>query len=185
MRGMVDFAEGLWREDTCDEFVEAALKLPAEKGTIADNLVSDTRRCTVRWLHPSPQWRALFDEVTLLFQQTNQNNFGLDISFVPEIQFTEYDESNNGKFDWHEDINWLDPRPTHRKLSMSVQLSSGDEYEGGDLTFREDIQTPPADTMRSKGSVIVFPSFVGHCVTPVTKGKRYSLVAWMEGPQFR
>ena len=70
----------------------------------------------------------------------------------------------------------MDPRPTHRKLSMSIQLSSGDDYKGGDLTFGEDIinaQVLPKQTFYVKRrSVVVFPSFVKHCVTSsVTKEK--------------
>ena len=36
----------------------------------------------------------------------------------------------------------------------------------------------------SKGSIIVFPSFVWHRVKPVTSGTRYSLVAWHLGNPF-
>ena len=36
-----------------------------------------------------------------------------------------------------------------------------------------------------KGSVIVFPSFHRHRVTPVTSGIRHSLVTWVEGPHWR
>ena len=39
--------------------------------------------------------------------------------------------------------------------------------------------------IRPQGSVIVFPSFVWHRVTPVTKGTRYSLVLWTCGQPFR
>ena len=39
--------------------------------------------------------------------------------------------------------------------------------------------------IRPQGSIVVFPSFVYHCVTPVTKGTRYSLVNWMCGAPFR
>ena len=35
-----------------------------------------------------------------------------------------------------------------------------------------------------EGSIIVFPSFINHRVAPVTKGTRYSLVAWFVGPPF-
>ena len=34
---------------------------------------------------------------------------------------------------------------------------------------------------RKKGSIIVFPSFIYHRVTPVTEGTRYSLVTWNLG----
>jgi PKHD-type hydroxylase len=39
--------------------------------------------------------------------------------------------------------------------------------------------------IREKGSVIVFPSFIWHRVTPVTAGTRYSLVNWNLGFPFR
>ena len=39
--------------------------------------------------------------------------------------------------------------------------------------------------IRPRGSVIVFPSFVWHRVKPVTKGVRYSVVAWYGGPPFK
>ena len=39
--------------------------------------------------------------------------------------------------------------------------------------------------MTSKGSIIVFPSFVWHRVKPVTKGTRYSLVIWNLGYPFK
>ena len=35
-----------------------------------------------------------------------------------------------------------------------------------------------------EGSIIVFPSFVEHRVTPVTEGIRYSLVSWFVGPLY-
>jgi hypothetical protein len=34
------------------------------------------------------------------------------------------------------------------------------------------------------GTVIVFPSYLAHCVTPVTKGVRWALVGWVHGPSF-
>ena len=39
--------------------------------------------------------------------------------------------------------------------------------------------------IRPRGSIIVFPSFVWHRVTPVTKGTRYSLVVWSLGYPFK
>jgi len=38
---------------------------------------------------------------------------------------------------------------------------------------------------KKQGSIIVFPSLLMHQVTPVTKGERYSAVAWATGPQLR
>jgi PKHD-type hydroxylase len=39
--------------------------------------------------------------------------------------------------------------------------------------------------MTQLGDALVFPSFLRHRVTPVSRGVRYSLVTWIEGPQWR
>jgi len=72
---------------------------------------------------------------------------------------------------------------SHRKLSVTVQLSDEDSYEGGDLQFM--INNRIENAPRKKGTVIVFPSFILHRVTEVTKGKRNSIVGWLSGPPFR
>ena len=48
--------------------------------------------------------------------------------------------------------------------------------------LKNTVETPD---FKNAGSVIVFPSFMEHQVTPVTKGTRYSLVAWFVGPPFK
>ena len=94
------------------------------------------------------------------------------------IQYTEYDETYEGHYDWHSDIG--EDNTSFRKLSVSIQLS--DEYEGGELEFfldREIVTVP-----KRIGDVIVFPSFITHRVQPVTKGIRKCLVIWASGPPF-
>ena len=73
-----------------------------------------------------------------------------------------------------------------RKISMTVNLNNPQDYEGGNLKFdlgphSEGKRFKVFDDMRSQGSVIIFPSFMYHCVTPVTSGTRYSLVLWLLG----
>ena len=76
------------------------------------------------------------------------------------------------------------------KLSIVITLVDGSEYEGGDLemNFRHKNKVDEIKKIteiREKGSVIVFPSFIWHRVTPVTAGTRYSLVNWNLGFPFR
>jgi len=115
-------------------------------------------------------------------------------------QFTKY--KLNQYYDWHCD-SWdkvydKPNTPEHgkiRKLSMTCQLTDGSEYEGGELEFdfrnyephmREEAKhLKQAKEVLSKGSIIVFPSFVWHRVKPVTKGTRYSLVMWNLGYPFK
>ena len=78
---------------------------------------------------------------------------------------------------------------------MTCQLTDGSEYEGGELEFdyrdyephtrKEDKHLKKCKEILPKGSIIVFPSFVWHRVKPVTKGIRYSLVAWHLGHPFK
>ena len=69
-------------------------------------------------------------------------------------------------------------------MSLTIQLSDENDYEGGDLIFyngTEDVDK--AKFARGKGSVVVFDSRLIHEVTPVTKGVRYSLVKWYHGDE--
>ena len=108
-----------------------------------------------------------------------------DINQINDIQLTKYTDKNQGKYDWHVDTFWANPTMCDRKLSIVIQLSDSDDYVGGDFKFENEHPQPSVDDIRQKGSVIVFPSFIKHCVTPVTKGTRHSLVSWIEGPKFR
>ena len=77
-----------------------------------------------------------------------------------------------------------------RKISLTLQLNDPAEYEGGNLKFdfghhSEGEQFHECTEIRDQGSIIVFPSFVDHCVTPIISGTRYSLVLWTLGRPFR
>ena len=76
-----------------------------------------------------------------------------------------------------------------RKLSVTVSLSDPSDYDGGDLKFDLGPHAPKrfhtCEEIRPRGSIIVFPSHIHHQVTPVTRGTRYSLVAWNLGRPFR
>ena len=107
-------------------------------------------------------------------------------------QFTIYTKGQY--YGWHQD-SWHEAYKTPgalqgkiRKLSMTVSLSDQKEYSGGNLEFdfRAISKNKPSvcKEINSKGSVVVFPSFVWHRVTPVTRGTRYSLVSWHTGDPF-
>lgn len=77
-----------------------------------------------------------------------------------------------------------------RKLSITINLNKPGEYDGGNLKFdfgphAGGKRFHEATEIRPQGSLIVFPSYVYHQVTPVTKGTRYSLVLWSIGEPFK
>ena len=66
---------------------------------------------------------------------------------------------------------------------MTVQLSNDWEYEGGDFELNQ--AGLESTDIRTKGTVLIFPSFLLHRVKPVSKGVRKTLVAWFEGKAFK
>jgi len=77
-----------------------------------------------------------------------------------------------------------------RKISMTVNLTDPKNYAGGNLKFDYGPHNPgkrfyTCKEIRPTGSIIIFPSFLYHCVTPVTRGTRYSLVLWSLGKPWR
>ena len=71
-----------------------------------------------------------------------------------------------------------------RKLSFVLQLSSPDDYEGGNLQLLDETGTSYI-APRKKGTIILFDSRSQHRVLKVTKGVRKSLVGWTVGPRWK
>jgi PKHD-type hydroxylase len=151
----------------------------AKVGTDQGVLNTEKRRSKVYWL---PKTDEFFELYKLFFEFINKCNnefyrFRL-AEIIENIQYTVYEESVNGHYDWHIDMG---PEKASRKLSLVCQLSDPSEYEGGELQINTgEILIPE----KEKGTVIIFPSYLLHRVTPVTKGTRRSLVLWIEGPAF-
>jgi len=138
--------------------------------------VSSVRKTKVGWTeHPKLMAMAMH-----YLRLANRDAFSVDIDYLPPLQFGEY--SADGFYDWHYDVNWEGQGPYDRKLSFVLQLSDPTTYEGGAFEFRE-IEQPTR--FREQGSVLIFPSYLTHRVTPVTTGIRNSLVGWVEGPRWK
>ncbi len=70
-----------------------------------------------------------------------------------------------------------------RKFAGVVQLSDPDDYTGGQLVmhFSEEHAVMPA----ARGTLVAFPGWTVHEVTPVTSGERWSLCVNAWGPPLR
>lgn len=187
----------LWANDSnvidkasCAEIVNLALQIPPMEGTVGGGKVNpEARRSQVRWLSGrKEEFSQLHSLIEHRIRKANRNVFGFDINYLPPMQFTTYDSAEEGHFNWHHDVFFSDHNRerstmTHRKLSAVILLSDPESYVGGD--FEMEAHPPPGDAFRKQGAMLVFPSFFKHRVTPVTKGVRHTLVAWMEGPYWR
>ena len=153
------------------------------------------RDSDIVWLNE----RWIYNAIHPYIHQANKDaNWNFEWSFSESCQFTKYKKGQY--YDWHCD-SW--DRPYHkpeelnshgkqRKLSVTLSLSNDKEYKGGELEFdyRNHDPDKKANThvlkeIRSKGSLVVFPSDVWHRVKPVKSGIRHSLVIWNLGWPFK
>lgn len=172
-----------------DDIIRVGEQYPvanAGLGFDGSTINDEYRSSEIRWIDPH-HWsnRFLTDMLWYFAKEANRNAFGFDIDYLPDIQYTKYSAAEDGKYDWHCDTFWANPTTYDRKISIVIQLTDPSEYEGGDFQLDPQYAQMPAEIIRAKGTVLVFPSFLNHRVTPVTRGVRRSLVSWIQGPKFR
>ena len=167
-----------------------------------DALNKDKRNSQNAWI-PTTHWIGGF--LWHYIERANRENFLYDIRNIDgeNIQFTRYEE---GQFyGWHNDAglqthykpvstgnrseglaqDFLNEKiELIRKLSVVVQLSDPEDYEGGNLQILSD-DDKSYFVPRQRGTVIVFDSRAKHRVLKVTKGVRKSLVGWVVGPRWK
>ena len=160
-------------------------KLKKEKATTVGGGKDDVRSSQVRWIPQSTEWWWLYEKLSGMIQEANNALWRFDLYHMPEqIQFTEYYATEKGHYTWHQDIG--PGLLSKRKISITVQLSDPSEYEGGELEmWSGGHETSVTTAYKGAGSVFIFPSYMMHRVTPVTKGVRKSFVLWVGGSHYR
>jgi PKHD-type hydroxylase len=172
-----------WEKAFTKEECEKIIKIAKDKGLIKGTTrgKSDVRQSKVCWLYASDDLDWAFRKITDIVLNLNDRFFQFDIFGLSEgFQFTNY-KAPSGKYGKHVDRGF---NTVIRKLSLSIQLTDPEEYEGGELklyTGEKDGQIMD----KSQGTLIIFPSYVLHEVMPITKGERNSLVTWVTGKQFK
>lgn len=153
-----------------------------ELGKVGNSVEESKRRSKIKWLQNhdgSSDW--LYRKITDYMIEANNKFFQYDVHFIEPIQLSEYSVEYQGKYEKHVDYGYTEL--INRKLSFSIQLSDPSDYEGGDLILHAGFQS--ITSTRNKGAIVLFPSFMLHEVTEVTKGKRLSAVGWVSGPKFK
>jgi PKHD-type hydroxylase len=139
--------------------------------------IEDYRRAETWYLSPAEARRA-FERMHGIAAAANERyRFDVDAMREP-LLLVRY--VAGGRFSWHADTG--PGIHAHRKISVSIQLSQWQDYDGGGLEFSS-IGEP--SVARGLGTAIAFPSYLTHRVQPVTGGERWSLVGWLHGPAFR
>jgi PKHD-type hydroxylase len=174
----------VFTDQEIEEIIQIGESQPKIKATtVGEDVtqeVTDYRVSDIAWLANNPKTSWVFDRIADLAIKANSEMWNFDIwDFQDDLQYTSY-YGNGGHYDWHADLG---AGISNRKLSIVLQLSNSDEYEGGDLQMNTggSILNIP----REKGLICFFPSFVLHRVTPLSSGLRRSLVTWLCGANLR
>ena len=167
-----------------------------------DSLNKDKRNSQNAWI-PTNHWVGGF--MWHYIMRANRENFLYDLRNIDgeSMQYTRYGE---GMFyDWHNDSglathykpvsvgNRTEGRQQDfvnenlelvRKLSFALQLSSPDDYEGGNVILLDEAGKKYI-APRQRGTVVLFDSRTQHRVNKVKSGVRKSIVGWVVGPRWK
>ena len=166
----------------CQTIINIAKNKGLIKGTtLNDNKTKDVRDSKISWLYSSDNIDWVFRRVTDITLNLNKRFFKFNLFGINEgFQFTNY-KAPSGKYGKHIDRAMNIPV---RKLSISIQLTNPKKYEGGELKLYND-KKEGSVMNKEQGTLIIFPSYTLHEITPITKGERDSLVTWVTGKQFK
>jgi|TARA_R110000824_G_scaffold389705_1_gene585922 PKHD-type hydroxylase len=178
------FSNGFNKEEL-NKIEQNILNLPWHIASTESGDNKDNRRSNIKWIPQNDDWFWLYEKLSNMVVKANDTLWNFDLTQIPEqIQYTEY-HAPAGHYDWHQDIG--PGTLSKRKVSITVQLSNPSEYEGGTLELFKggSIKGPFIEAEKKAGCVFIFPSYMMHRVTPVTKGTRKSFVLWLGGGHYK
>jgi|APCry1669191961_1035387.scaffolds.fasta_scaffold00182_5 PKHD-type hydroxylase len=181
-----------FNDQFCDHIINTAMLYPEQGGIVGTGETSRTdtgiRRSEIRWIDVYAH-REINTILNDYVNAVNSKMFGFDIAYgFDSLQYTEYNGNGEvkGFYGWHMDCLHDQYQIHDRKVSAVVQLCNPEDYEGG-IFEMDGVARPEFDVSKfmPRGSLLIFPSYLQHRVTPVTKGVRKSLVTWYNGPRFK
>jgi len=190
-RSQITFPFVTWDNGFTEEELDAIVKYCDEAGTEqgvtfgakTTEDIEKHRVSNVKFHDRNENTAWIFDKLNFIIQAANEQFYNFHLNGYAQFQYTIYDP--NGRYDWHTDMAFgkkfgEDEQP--RKLSLTLLLN--DDFEGGEFQVNDGKEEMAITAPMQKGRVVLFPSFMIHRVTPVTKGIRKSLVVWVLGPKF-
>ena len=179
------WAKNVFSPEECQEIIKIGNALNPKYGRIQgkegkENTDKNVRKSLISWISPHPNTNWIYIKLQKIVEHINDEFFKFHITGINEgLQFTKY-ESPGGHYHTHFDKMF---EGVVRKLSLTVQLTDPSKYEGGNLEIYQ--SNEPLVMEKEQGMAVLFPSYVLHRVTPITKGERCSLVGWFTGDNFK
>ena len=172
------WSDDIFSKDECDKIIKNKQAVWQDGGIIESEDSVEPRNSSISWINPNSENVWVFEKLIQTMNRLNAMYLYLDWDeYLTDIQLTKYEAEKF--YSWH--INVGHDETSTRKLSATIFLNNS--FEGGE--FQIFYNTLPFTIEAVVGRVVVFPSHVLHRVTSVTKGIRYSLVAWGHGPRLK
>lgn len=177
------FPELRFTKEECEKIISLSRKSygnDASIGTVESAINTKIRSAEIYNIEHSEENAWIHDKIARIISIANTIHFDFDISGILHgIQLIHYKSKDDtpGHYDWHVDAG--PGNAATRKISFTAQLSDANDYEGCELIINN--HGVQVTATKEQGSVHLFPSFMLHKVTPITKGDRFALVIWIHG----
>ena len=160
---------------TCEKIIKLGKSKESKKGVVGGKYGNKDSKKNLKLRDSNvyffkEEW--IWDIIRKFVNTANINaGWNFDLTKIEPVQFTSYKKTNH--YDWHQDC-WptVNKEGLNRKLSCIIQLSDPKKYNGGDFEFYHWAPNLRRETLfdkKEQGTVVVFPSYNFHRVTPVTK----------------
>jgi predicted 2-oxoglutarate/Fe(II)-dependent dioxygenase YbiX len=125
--------------------------------------------------HPSPLYDDITDQIARKISGEIFKSFQFDKLRAGQYYIACYDAARGDYFRAHRDNTT--PQTAKRRFALTVNLN--EDYDGGELAFPE---FGPQGYRTAAGGGIVFSCSLMHEARPVTRGRRYALLAFLIEP---
>lgn len=172
--------ENVYSAEECKNIYEKALEYK-QKNTI--DVPADGKNLDCFGIFSKDLEKEL-DKFFSSIYSANRESFGFKIYDKSAIEYCSINSYDvNKSYGCHRDAKQKGSS-SDIKLTAILNLSTED-YTGGEFLFHFGDKKIPIPQLSKTGNILIFPSFLYHEVTPVLTGKRISLSAWIDGPNWR
>jgi PKHD-type hydroxylase len=165
-----EVSHGAFSALECRAILEMAEALPEHRSVLHRHTGEQIRDSGIRWLYAEQGAGWVFDRINARVDEYNAK-YWYDIQPIRSGQLTRYGVGQ--EYRNHVDIG-AGPM-SRRKISVSIELTDPESYEGGGLEVGGD------RVELRRGDMALFSSMMLHRALPVTSGERWSLVCWILG----
>ena len=143
----------------------------------AQDVVKTSKVRGVSWGKSKKYLQSFYDHIIL----KNDHVFGFKLFPLTDYEHLLHNTYEGGQeYGWH--LDGHEHRSSDIKLTALLNLSPS-PYKGGGLEIAASVAQAVPE-LDEPGTMVIFPSFFLHRVTPVLEGTRTSIALLLSGPKF-